>query len=88
MILLAVGPTSTYRRKHGGTPAPCGTWKVAPDCRPRGRSPLNIDAWIQRDDPSSQASLRRQSHFEDVTYVRFEEPYGRPKEVDFRRRAP
>jgi hypothetical protein len=80
MILLAVAPTSTHRRKHGGTPAPGGVWKVRVSAR---TGPFTIDAWIQRDDPVlGKLPYGRQSRFDHADYVRFEQPYGRPRETD------
>jgi hypothetical protein len=84
MVLLAVAPTSTHRRKHEGTTAPCGIWEVRVKASPAADRPLDIDAWIQRDDPVlGKLPYGRQSHFEDEKYVRFDEPYGCPKETDF-----
>lgn len=88
MILLAVAPTSTHRRRHGGTPAPCGAWKVRVSAR-RASGPIDIRAWIQRDDPVlGKLPYGRQSHFEHPAYVRFEAPSGRPKESDYPEESP
>jgi hypothetical protein len=86
MVLLAVAPTSTHRRQHGGTPAPCGVWKVRVSAK---TGPLLVEAWIQRDDPVlGKLPYGRQSRFDDPRYVRFDPPYGRPKESDGPERSP
>ena len=70
MILLAIAPTATT----GGNRdlAPCGEWKV--DLANRDDDPLEVHAWIQRDEtPFDFPRHGRQSRFADPNYRRFEE---------------
>jgi hypothetical protein len=51
--------------------AACGTWKV--HLRNLGSVPLDIHAWIQRDDsPYGYPVVGRQSRFDDPNYLRFD----------------
>lgn len=63
MFLVAVAPTRPRDRQHAS--APHGVWQVSVHNVSAGAS-VNIDAWIERDNPViNESGPRRQSFFED-----------------------
>jgi len=68
VILIAIAPTATL--DPGKTVAPAGAWTVS--ITNQG-NPVQIDAWIQRDDAAPGYPTRgRQSYFDDAEYVRYD----------------
>lgn len=68
LILIAIAPTAP--RIPTAVAAPCGVWDVRID---NGRTPLNCNAYIQRDDVAfGHRGFGRQSVFEDAFYQRFD----------------
>jgi hypothetical protein len=62
-------------------PAPCGIWEV--ELFNNGTSPLEVNAWIQRNDNVIAYPRRsRQSRFEDASYGELFDDRGRWIEVD------
>ena len=63
MFLVAVAPTRPRDRQHAA--APHGVWQVSVR-NVSASTPVDIDAWIERDNPViNESGPRRQSFFED-----------------------
>lgn len=62
MFLVALAPT--WRRHRPKPVAPHGAWRIT--LRNPGASPVDLDAWTERDNPAlADRGPRRQSYFED-----------------------
>ena len=81
VILVAAAPTVAEERARAVAPA--GVWEVRMK-RLDGGEPVEVNAWIQRDDNVHGFRRRgRQSYFDDPAYLRFD-IVGRPVEEDGR----